>query len=258
MKLEKVYMDCIDEAGNCFIAYSAVLRVFFFRLHYSAVIFLDASAKLTERSSFSTGPSPVNDSVLIFKAPALGFSGIWDKGDAPLPLLNYESDSGGFVQWDCHHPKSVTNIKFNKQKFTGQGYAETLSFSVNPRNLPLDTLKWGRFLSNNYAVVWVIWEGKHPVNRVFLNGTEYNDCHAGVDGISFANDTFSISFSATVTVKSEGISDILKLKPLLRLFAGSTIAGATDNKYRSGAVLSVSNDVKESGWALYETVKFQP
>jgi hypothetical protein len=39
--IEKLYLDCIDDSGNCFIIYRAKLEFSFLSVYYSGLIFSD-------------------------------------------------------------------------------------------------------------------------------------------------------------------------------------------------------------------------
>ena len=46
------------------------------------------------------------------------------------------------------------------------GYAERLRLNLRPGRLPIDGLRWGRFVSAAHSAVWIAWE--HPTPRRWL------------------------------------------------------------------------------------------
>ena len=55
----------------------------------------------------------------------------------------------------------------------GLGYAEHLSMTIPPWRLPIDTLRWGRFLSPERSVVWIDWQKEGDGRTwIFVDGTE--------------------------------------------------------------------------------------
>ena len=95
--------------------------------------------------------------------------------DEPIVRSLYKDSKNIELIWNCHHPKGLAEIMYNGNIHKGFGYSETLFSLIKPWNLPIDELRWGRFLSDSYTLIWINWLGKYPVNKIFFNGTEFND-----------------------------------------------------------------------------------
>jgi hypothetical protein len=253
-RLTKLYLDCIDEHGNCFIAYRAKLKFHLLTFYYSALIFSDRHGVTFEKSSRRKNPDPVIKDLLIFYDHYLHFKGAWHKSDSPLPPLTFSDEMNNELEWYCHHPGALTEVMFNENLYKGYGYAETLSLTIKPQNLPMDELKWGRFLSREYTITWINWKGLHPLNKIYCNGVEYNDAIPDHEKLVFGEGAFTLNFEKISTIRNGRLSDVLARMPVLKLISGSRILNSTEIKYKAQSTLRRNSEIVAEGWALYETV----
>ncbi len=253
-RLRKLYLDCIDEHGNCFIAYRAKLEFYFLTFYYSALIFSDHYGVTFEKSSRRKNPDPIVSDLLIFYDHYLHFKGTWLKSDPPIPPFTFRDEMNNELSWDCHHPKATAEVMFNENPYKGYGYAETLYLTIKPQNFPMDELRWGRFLSEEYTITWINWKGSSPLNKIFCNGVEYNDAIFDKEKIIFGEGAFTMNFERISIIRNGRLSDVLSRMPLLKLISGSRILGSTEIKYKAKSTLSRNSEVVAEGWALYETV----
>ena len=82
-KFEKLYLDCIDNYGNCFIIYRAELKFHFLRFHYSALLFSDPAGIIIEKSSHKKTGEPVIKDLIIFYNHILHLKGSWKRKIPP-------------------------------------------------------------------------------------------------------------------------------------------------------------------------------
>ena len=68
---------------------------------------------------------------------------------------------------------------------SGLGYAERLVLTIPPWKLPIETLRWGRFLSPSDWIVWIDWQGEHPQTIVYRNGARVAVDELGDEQIRF-------------------------------------------------------------------------
>jgi hypothetical protein len=252
-KLQKHYLDCLDDRGNCFIIYRAVLQLFLIKIHYSAMIFSDSADTITEKSSAKRTWKPDSDELLTFDNNILHISGWWKRQDNPLPEFCYKYNNSELV-WNCHHPRALTEITFNGNQFRGYGYAETLTMTLNPRNIPVDELRWGRFLSDSYTIVWINWKGTYAVNKLFCNGIEYNDSSFEEDGIFFGNGAYVLLFNDISIIRKGKISNLFTRIPWIKIFFNIRILNSIENKYKAKSILTLNQEIVTTGWSLYEIV----
>jgi hypothetical protein len=257
LRLEKLYLDCIDDRGNCFIIYRTKLDLFSFRIYYSSVICSDEKGETTEISSGKkTGESIINELLLFYNHP-LETKGSWKRLDHPLPAFTYRDVTGKELIWNCHHPKARVELTYEDQTFSGFGYAETLILTIKPWNLPIDELMWGRFLSEDYTIIWINWRGKQQLNKLFINGKEYNDTVFKPDRLTFGNDEFELIFNEISVIKREKLSNLFSGMPWIRLFIKRGTLESVENKYKAKSALHSKSKVTATGWSLYEVVEWK-
>jgi hypothetical protein len=212
-RLEKQYFDCIDDRGNCFIIYRAELHLFRLIINYSGLIFSDCKGITAGKSSLRKSGKPELADLLVFDNKILSIEGQWKRVDNPLPVFCYTANNNQELVWNCHHPRALTEISYNGNKFRGYGYAETLTLTIKPRNLPIDELRWGRFLSDRYTILWIYWKGTYPVNKLYCNGTEYNDSTFEEEGIIFGNGTYMLLFNEISLIRKGKLSNLFSRIP---------------------------------------------
>lgn len=255
--LEKLYLDCIDESGNCFIIYQARLRMGILNLNYSGLIFSDSAGILQNKSSLKKLPNQEIYLSINLKNPALRISGIWKRKDEPVSCMLFSDELNNELHWNCHHPKATAEIIYRGRIFRGFGYAETIKMGVKPWNLPISELRWGRFLSENYSVIWIIWKGEKKVNKLYFNGVEYDDVICEDGRLIFGNDIFRVNFGDTTIIRKGRLSALLNKMPWLKIIFNRKILNVSEIKYKAVSTLTRNMEVISSGWSLYEVVKWE-
>jgi hypothetical protein len=226
--LSKWYMDCVSGEGEVFVAYRAELRWRAVRLHYASV--------LGGCSSLRETPEPVwSGGTLVWQAPALGVAASWSALDPPArePLLD------GACDWNCLVPRGHTEVRVGRRRIVGLGYAEHLTMCVPPWRLPIEELRWGRFLSESGGVVWIEWSGKNPAQLRWRDGVR---CGEGAEVEMLDRE---------VLREGKPIETALRLIPNAHKLFPARILGLSETKWRSRAVLGQS-----AGWAIHEVVRW--
>ena len=253
-RLEKLYLEIIDETGNCFILYRAKLKFLCFKFHYSALIFNDNLGVTYEGASGKKISDPIVKEALIYYNSSLNIKGVWKRMADPLPPLSFIYNSGSELSWNCHHPKASTEIFYDDTFYKGHGYAETLTITMKPLRIPMDELRWGRFISDEFTVVWLKWKGNNPLNRIYCNGEEFNDATLNSDKIVFADGRYKLFFQDISTVRNGKVSDVLSSIPRLKVFFGKRLLNTLEVKYKARSILFSNSEIRAKGWSLYETV----
>jgi hypothetical protein len=181
-------------------------------------------------------------------------NGSWERSDAPIAISLYKDNQNHELIWNCHHPKSRTEIKYNGKIYKGFGYAESLSLTIKPWNLPIDELRWGRFLSDTCTIIWINWVGKYPVNRIFLNGVEYNDAIFKDGIISFSDEIYQLKFSEILTIREGKLLNLFPAISFLKLLFNRRILDTVEIKYKAKTIFSKNGVRLSKGWSLYEIV----
>jgi len=253
-RLNKLYLDCIDEKGNCFILYRADLNIFFLTLHYSSLIFSDQSGIVTEKSSLKKTSDVHLDDKITLENKQLHIKGTWERADSPLHEFEWTDLKTGVLSWNCHHPKTNTELEFRGRVFSGLGYAESLFLTIKPWNLPIEELRWGRFLSESYTIVWIKWSGKKSLNKLFCNGKEFNDAIFEEENIIFDCGKSVLMFEKVTIIRNERLEGILKGKEWLRIFFKNKFLKTIETKYKAETKLKAECNISATGWSLFEKV----
>jgi hypothetical protein len=247
-------MDCIDIPGNCFIIYRAKVEFFLIRFVYSGLVFCDVKGFTTEKSTLRKTRKPLINGTINFNHRFLKTDATLKRTDDPIIRSLYKDSENNELIWNCHHPKALSEIIYNGKAYKGFGYAETLFSSIKPWNLPIDELRWGRFLSDSYTLIWIYWKGKYPVNKMFFNNIEYNDAAYKNDFIIFGNGTFQLKFSEIQVIRQGKLSGLFSKMKFLKLLFNHRILNTVEIKYKAKTTLSKNSIALANNWSLFEIV----
>jgi hypothetical protein len=253
-KIEKLYLDCIDDLGNCFIVYWAKAEFFMMRFVYSGLIFCDADGFTTEKSTLRKTRKPVINETINLNHKFLKIGLNLKRIDDPIIRSLYEDSENNELIWNCHHPKALTEIIYNGNIYKGFGYAETLFSPIKPWNLPIDELRWGRFFSDSYTLIWIYWKGKYPINKIFFNNIEYNDATFVNDIIMFCDGIYQLKFSEIKLIRKGKLSGLFSKMKLLKIFFNRRILNTLEIKYKAKTTFSKNSILLSNGWSLFEIV----
>jgi hypothetical protein len=253
-KLEKLYFDLIDKDGNCFILYWAKLHWWFFKFTYSGILFSNSSDHTYEKSSLKKIIKPTGTDNTQFDHPDLQFKGQWIRLDPAVSLLLYKDEWKHSVFWNCYQPKSRAEIKFKNQSYQGLGYTESILLEIQPWKLPIYELKWGRFLSDNYCVIWIQWQGEHPLNKLFCNGQLYEDAVFENNIIKFNQDQFKLEFLDPTIIRSGSLAEVLSSMPWFKMLFKKSVLNTIERKCKSITRFYQREQLVERGWSIFETV----
>src|ERR1700682_94788 len=174
--LSKWYLDCVSDRGEVFIAYVASLRWQGLLLNYSSTLHRQCDGQMETDTSLRKSPAPqIAGSSIEWNSLPLNVSGTWTALARPIQRVLLESEAGS-IEWNCLQPNAKAEIRIGHgRRMAGLGYVEHLTMSVPAWQLPIKELRWGRFLSNNNALVWIDWDGATRLNLVFHNGVQVKD-----------------------------------------------------------------------------------
>ncbi len=256
--LAKWYMDCIDNDGNLFIGYSAVLKWKKFKLNYANILLCDRRGKITSQTTIKKLAPPIFSDDSFFWFPVrLKVKGNWTGLQPPIKKTMLNSASGS-IHWTCCLPKANGKISLpGKKNIIGLGYTEKLEMTVKPWQLPFNHLKWGRFLSSDYSIIWVNWSGESGLNLLYYNGRQIKDGVITDDVIDINNRDLLITFSNKVVLR-EGtlVSTALSNIPGLKSIFPKNILNTYEKKWRSIGILKKGNKIIAKGWVIHEVVRW--
>jgi len=252
--MDKTYLDCIDNDGNCFIIYWAKIEFSVLKINYSGLIFSDSNGRISEKSSFAKINRPCIDDNLRIDYSHLCINGNWEKLTPGILSLLYRDRQGNELFWNCHHPKTQTRIKYRNRIYTGLGYAETLHLPIKPWQLPIDELRWGRFLSEKTTIIWIQWKDRYYLNKLYFNGALFEDALFEETQIVFNNGKYRLFFEQPSVIRKGKLSGVIARMPWLKMFFNSKILKTIELKYKSPSSFFVDSILYDKGWSLYEIV----
>lgn len=257
-ELSKWYLDAVGEDGKVFIGYRAMLRWRRLRASYAATLTGGAQAART-KSTVKPGQEPdFFEGALAWAEPRLEVAATWRGTAQPISRTLYESLEGA-VQWHCLLPSARVEIDCKGLALRGLGYAEHLSMTLPPWRLPIDTLRWGRFLSEERSVVWIDWQAPERSRTwVFVDGNEERGAEVSEEEISFEGGRARLPSTSRLQLRDGRLSHLLRNLPLpLRSRLGSRALAIHETKWRTRGILECAGAPAVEGWAIHEVVRFR-
>lgn len=252
--LIKWYLDCVTALGEAAILYSARVRWRAIGLSYSSLIYFDGKSAKTFSSMRPAKVTPGENSIDV-SAPALGLEGQWSAATAPFGLTVYENASGSVV-WNCLEPAATVRLTVGSRDLVGQGYAERLTLTLPPRQLPMRHLKWGRFVSEKDSLAWIDWQGPYSTSFVVHNGSKLENPSISDSEISRGGMTLRIQ--EPVPLRSGRVGKtILPGAPALAKVFPKSLFNIEEKKWRSRGTLETPEH-RSSGWVIHEAVDWNP
>ena len=255
--LTKWYLDCVAENGDAAVAYVAKLRWNKLSMHYGSLVTVMGGRVQCASSLREVSFPQLDRETTTLSLANLGIEGTWRALRGPVERTVFESQPSSVV-WRCHQPMAQADLKLQgKTRMTGLGYVECLTLSVLPWKLPLEELHWGRFLSEQDALVWIDWRGPQQWQTVLHNGEERKVQSLTERGIISTNTEMRLDLDRGMVLRTgrlgetvfAGISRLAKLLPPIML-------SVDECKWRSRGVLQ-AGDRATSGWAIHEVVKWK-
>jgi protein-S-isoprenylcysteine O-methyltransferase Ste14 len=252
-QLSKWYMDCASESGEVVIAYAARLKWRAITLHYTSLLVHEPGKKPRVQTSMRASTEPVLDGdTITWTSEALEASGKWTALATAAPETIYASEDGD-VTWHCHQPRSRAEVTIGNRVVRGLGYAEHLELSVEPWHMPIDSLRWGRFVGARSSLVWIDWRGAHDKKLVLLDGKplaspEIEERAVGGEGAHLA-------IEEGTTLRSGKIAKTaLEVVPGLERFPVRILA-VDEHKWTARGALDDANG-RDEGFVIHEIVRW--
>ena len=137
----------------------------------------------------------------------------------------------------------------------GLGYVERLEMTIAPWELPLRTLRWGRFGSACDSVVWIDWRGEFRRSLAYVNGRPAR-AKSVEDGCVEFEDGSRLVMGPPLVLR-QGPLGATALSAIPHL--GSTparVLRVTESKWRSPARFEPAGRSAVEGWAIHEKVEW--
>jgi hypothetical protein len=197
----------------------------------------------------------LRDTILRWDCPALDAHGEWTARQAPVHEQVYRGTEG-VIDWFCLQPESAVRIRAGDLQLEGPGYAERLHMTVPPWSMPIDELRWGRYVAPGDSVIWIQWRGAHKVEFVYENGAPVGARRIADDAIELESGT-SLSFDRAHVLRQGTLgSTTLAALPGLNRIVPARILQVMECKWLSRATLLRNGSDPRSGWAIHEVVRW--
>ena len=260
--LSKWFLDFTSDNGEAMIFYAAKLTWHGWSITYSSWLAYDPIAGVSLKSSIRNVQMPrLSADIVTWSDLKFGISGRWKSMAAMLQTRIFETEDG-YVEWTCYQPASKVNLCIKEKLLEGIGYVEKLTLTIPPWKIPMDELRWGRFISNDNKLVWIELREKVLQQWVWLNGERLNTCIVEDDQINIPEKNMVLDLNREVVLESEkkivslaekfiryipGINKLIPMKFLM----------ADEFKWLSKAVLKIDSKTINTAYAIHELVNFK-
>jgi hypothetical protein len=136
-------------------------------------------------------------------------------------------------------------------RLAGGGYAEWVELRVPPWQLPIEALRWGRFLSPSTSLVWLDWEGTHPLRLIIRNGASVSPLDIGDAVVRMDGGTLSLTDQ--VPLAHADVSVMLAPSVLRPVVA--RLSGIWQTRWLSRGLYTGADGGRVVGTALHEAVR---
>lgn len=256
--LSKWYLDCVADDGDTCIGYAADLQWKALNLHYTSILSYNNLVGSHTETSLRASPMPiVRLSNIHWSSPALGIEGNWKSLSSPIEKELCRTPTGA-IRWLCFQPHAKAIVRLGKDRYLeGNGYVERIEITIPPWQLPITELRWGRFIADNDALVWIDWRGSAPQSLLFHNDRQVVDWSIKDNRILFDGERSLLTLANSIVLRNGPLvsTALSKIPGITKLFP-TKILEAVECKWRSRGILEVGKTPPVQGWAIHEVVNF--
>lgn len=256
-ELVKWYLDAVESDGSATIVYWASLTWLGVDVTWHNVCRYARGAAPEERSSLRRVPPPSTaDGRLAWESKRLALETVHDPS-TPGVVATLLDDARGRITWECLAPSARVRVDDDGTIRKGTGYAERISMTVLPWEMPIDELRWGRWMSDDatMSLVWIDWRGSLPQRWVVYNGALRDDASVLDDGVALGAGRLALGPPRTLHDRSVG--KLLRgITGLARVAARIPIAWEESKWCSRGTWTNVAGESAQ-GWAIHEIVRLK-
>ncbi len=256
--LTKWYLDCVDAEGRTAIAYWSALAWRGLAITWHSLSLHETGTEALHVTSLASVAAPaISDAGITWHSAPLGcrFDCRPRQPGVGQRLLD---TTEGSVDWRCETTAGEMAIVCDdRPAWRGLGYVERLEMSIPPWRLPIDRLRWGRWIAadGDRSVVWIDWRGTHPMRTVFVDG-ESQQAGLVCDG-TIETDDAALAITDQQTLCSRSLSDTLgALGPTLAPMLPHSWMAMEDRKWLSRGTFRKTGHPDVSGWVIHEQVRW--
>lgn len=258
--LSKWYLDCVGDDGDVFIAYVAEVRWRALALRYTSTLVQRAGQEPRVDSTLRSAPFPrFIAGTLSWAAPALHVAGRWASLAPPAGDTLF-AGGDGTVEWRCQQPRARAEVTFDAAPpIRGLGYTEHLKLTLPPWQLPIDELRWGRFLAEDASLVWLDWRGPHQRQIVLLDTARSAGRtldHARIDESGVDAGSVRLTLAEPRVLRQGALGKTaLAVLPAVETLLPVRILATDERKWLARGTLE-RDGARSEGWVIHEVVRW--
>jgi hypothetical protein len=250
--LTKWYVDVVDDAGRVAIAYWASVRVAG-AVHAASGLLLSRDGGLADRAlTLRSAAAPAwSGDHLRWQCPSLHLSVDAERLMDPFHQRLLATPSGE-LDWHCEAPLARVRLTAGVDVIEGDGYVERMELGIIPWALPISRILWGRWAGQGRSVVWIAWDGSHPLRLVWIDGEPVADAVPTNERVDLgARGCLSLHDHVTITDATVG-EQLTSLRPLRALV--DRVAHHRQTRWLAKGTLHEPGYENVSGWVVHEVV----
>jgi hypothetical protein len=236
--------------------YWALLRWGALRIPYGAALLNRAHGSPMARYTLRPGAAPTVDpsGAVKWRCERLNAAGTWRRAADPIEHTLLQTTRGA-IHWRCVCPKADVTVRLGERTLCGLGYAEHMTMTLVPWQLPVHELRWGRFLSHTAHVTWIAWTGELQRSWVFEDGTVHEAVAISSAGLTVPGTPLTLTLSDGRVLRSGRLRStaLYPLRSLVWLIPGWR--GARETKWVARGSLMHAGGASD-GWTIHEVVRW--
>ena len=259
--LEKWYLDFVSDTHDVMIFYAARLKWYGYAVTYTSWLMANDKDQPNLRQYFRHVQMPVlDDKKIAWSEKRFEVSGTWTSRSDEIHARLIDMPEG-FLDWNCFQPSSEVTLDIEGKIVKGTGYAEQLILTVPPWKIPMETLRWGRFLTSGDSYVWIQVKMMEGMKQWLWCNSELTSTMKIDDEIIDVPGQFQFSLKPLIILESEKkinrvVNKIIRYIPGFNKVIPIRFLMADEYKWFSEGELSKMGN-KEKGTAIHEFVNFQ-
>lgn len=258
MRLEKYYFDLVSDDGSGAIVYAAQLAGLGFATTPATTLQWTADrASPAKQTHTLRGKMPtITSDRLNWQCAALDTTGTWIRREPPHAEQVLWSDASGALRWEMLMSRARAELRLGAATLEGWGYAERLRLDLPPWRLPIDSLRWGRFVAETDSVVWISWQHEAPRCWLWHNGRAVLPERIDASGCAWAGHTLVLDPGHAL--RSGRLADTAFARwPRMQRWLPRRILNFEESKWCARGTLIPARAARVSGWAIHEVVRLR-
>lgn len=254
--MDKYYLDVVFDDGAGCIAYAAHARSLGLAATLSATIeWKPGQTPRQNRTLRGTLPTTARGQ-LDWHCPALGARGSWSPADSAAAPIVLWQDGSRHATWQLLAPRARVQLQTDAGQLSGWGYAERLELEGAPWHLPIDGLRWGRYVSARHSLVWIAWQHATPRRWLWHDGHLTRDFTVSDTGVVWP--TGRLALGPPHTLRSGQLRTTAFARwPGLHRSLPRRLLAFNETKWCAPAAFRCAGEPADRGWVIHELVHFR-